>query len=123
MSEGGGHRGHVERNRTRNPGKNPIREIEVKVLAGGICAILGILFAAGGLVGPILGSGVSVSAGVISIALGIVAYFLDARRIGTFAVILAITALFFGLAASQGLIPGIKASDHGLPAIQSSEDR
>jgi hypothetical protein len=48
--------------------------------------------------------------------LGILGYFLGSRRLGTVTVLLCVAALFFGLAASQGLIPGIDASDRGLPA-------
>ena len=88
------------------------------MLAGRICAILGILFALGGLIGPIIAGGASVSTGVIGVILGILAYFLGARQIGTATVILSVFTLFFGLAASQGLIPGIEASDRSLPPIE-----
>ncbi len=118
LSESGGQRSQVERDRLRNPGENPRGEAAVKLLAGRICAVVGILFAVGGIIGPILAGGASVPAGAIGVILGILAYFLGARRIGTITVVLSIAALFFGLAASQGLIPGIEASDRSLPAIE-----
>jgi hypothetical protein len=118
MSESGGHRSQVERDRLRDPGENPEGAKQAKLLGGRISALLGILFAGGGIIGSILAGGASVPAGTIGVVLGILAYFLGARRIGTIAVILSIAALFFGLAASQGLIPGVEATDRGLPAIE-----
>jgi hypothetical protein len=118
LSEGEGHKSQVERDRLQDPAENPEGAKQVKLLAGRICAVVGILFAVGGLIGPILAGGSSVSAGVMGMILGILAYFLGARRIGTITVILSVAALFFGLAASQDLIPGIEGSDRGLPAIE-----
>lgn len=118
MSEGRKRRSQVERDRLRDPGENMQGAEQAKLLAGWICAVLGILFAVAGILGPILASGASVSTGVIGVILGILAYFLNARRIGTITVILAVVTLFFGLAASQGLIPGIEASDRSLPPIE-----
>jgi len=118
LSESEGHKSQVERDRLRDPAENPEGAKQVKLLAGRISAVVGILFAIGGLIGPILADGSSVSAGVMGMILGILAYFLGARRIGTITVVLSVAALFFGLAASQGLIPGIEASDRSLPAIE-----
>ena len=91
------------------------RERLVKLLAGRICCILGILFGVGGIVVAFFGGGASVSPGAVGAALGVLGYFLGSRRLGTFTVLLCVAALFFGLAASQGLIPGIDASDRNLP--------
>lgn len=118
LSEDEGPRSQVERDRMSDPGENKHGAKQVKLLVGRICAVVGILFAIGGLIGPILAGGSSVSAGVIGMILGILAYFLGARRIGTITVVLSVVALFFGLAASQGLIPGVEASDRSLPAIE-----
>jgi len=118
LSEDEGQGSQVERDRLSDPSENPEGAKQVKLLAGRICAIVGILFAIGGLVGPILAGGSSVSAGVVGMILGILAYFLGARRIGTITVVLSVASLFFGLAASQDLIPGIEGSDRGLPAIE-----
>lgn len=119
MSESGGRKSQVERDRLRDPAQqNPEGANQARLLGGRICAGLGILFALSGIIGPIFASGASVSVGTMGVILGILAYFLGARRIGTIAVILSVAALFFGLAASQGLIPGLEASDRGLPAIE-----
>jgi hypothetical protein len=90
-------------------------EQAVKLLAGRICCILGILFGVGGIVAAFFGGGASVSPGAVGAVLGVLGYFLGSRRLGTFTVLLCVAALFFGLAASQGLIPGIEASDRSLP--------
>lgn len=89
---------------------------------GNVASIIGILFAVGGVVSALLRAGADVSAGAVGIALGILGYFLGSRRLGVAAVILSIAALFFGLAASQGLIPGIPQYDRGLPAIEPRAD-
>jgi hypothetical protein len=46
-----------------------------------------------------------VSAGAIGVVLGIVGYFMGARRLAVATITLSIVAIFFGLAASQGIIP------------------
>ncbi|CAA9455984.1 MAG: hypothetical protein AVDCRST_MAG01-01-5217 [uncultured Rubrobacteraceae bacterium] len=91
------------------------REQLVRLLVGRICCLLGLLFGVGGLVGAFFGAGASVTPGAVGAMLGIVGYFLGSRRLGTVTVLLCVAALFFGLAASQGLIPGIDASDRNLP--------
>ena len=58
----------------------------------------------------------TVPATTIAAFLGLIGYFLGARRFGRAAMIFAIVALMFGLLASQGYVPGIEATDHGLPA-------
>ncbi len=92
------------------------REQQVMLLAGRISCVVGILFGDGGIVAALLGGSANASVGAVGAALGILGYFLGSRRLGTFTVLLCVAALFFGLAASQGLIPGIDASDRGLPA-------
>ncbi len=92
------------------------REQQVMFLAGRISCLLGLLLGVGGIVAALLGGGVSISPGAVGAALGILGYFLGSRRLGTATVLLCVAALFFGLAASQGLIPGIEASDRNLPA-------
>src|SRR5215210_1466038 len=91
------------------------REQQVMLLAGRISCILGLLCGIFGIAAALLGGGASVSPGAVGAALGILGYFLGSRRLGTATVLLCVAALFFGLAASQGLIPGIDASDRGLP--------
>ncbi len=67
---------------------------------------------AGGFVVATLGASVNLSAGAMRIALGVLGYFLGARRLGA-SVVLGTAALFFMAAASTGLIPGIAPLGHG----------
>ena len=57
----------------------------------------------------------NVAAGTVGAMLGVMGYALEARRLAVVAVILFLAVLFFGLAASEGLIPGIEGYDCGLP--------
>ena len=98
------------------------REQQVMLLAGRISCVLGILLGVGGIVAALLGGTANVSIGAVGAALGILGYFLGSRRLGTVTVLLCVAALFFGLAASQGLIPGIDASDRGLPGIEPAAE-
>ena len=100
----------------------PAREDQVKLLAGRISCVVGILFGVGGIVAALLGGSANASVGAVGAALGILGYFLGSRRLGTFTVLLCVAALFFGLAANQGLIPGIDASDRGLPAKEPAAE-
>ena len=88
----------------------------MKLLAGRLCCLLGLLLGVGGIVGAFLGAGANVTFGAVGAMLGILGYFLGSRRLGTVTVLICVAALFFGLAASQGLIPGIDTSDRSLPA-------
>jgi membrane associated rhomboid family serine protease len=98
------------------------REQQVMLLAGRASCILGLLLGIGGIVAALFGGTANVSIGAVGAALGILGYFLGSRRLGTVTVLLCVAALFFGLAASQGLIPGIDASDRGLPAIEPAAE-
>ncbi len=98
------------------------REQQVMLLAGRVSCILGLLLGIGGIVAALFGGTANVSIGAVGAALGILGYFLGSRRLGTVTVLLCVAALFFGLAASQGLIPGIDASDRGLPAIEPAAE-
>jgi len=91
------------------------REQQVTLLAGRISCLLGLFCGVFGIVAAFLGGGASISPGAVGSALGILGYFLGSRRLGTVTVLLCVAALFFGLAASQGLIPGVDASDRNLP--------
>ena len=118
LSERKGRRSQVERDRLRDPEENPEGARLARLLAGRLSALLGVLSAVGGVIVPIVAGGANVIFGALGVMLGTLAYFLDARRIGTIAVVLSIAALFFGLAASQGLIPGLEATDRSLPGIK-----
>lgn len=91
-------------------------EDAVKQTAGRISAAIGLLLALSGVIAALGGGGVSITAGALGVALGILGYFLGSNRLGTIVVVFSIAALFFGLAASQGYIPGIEASDRDLPS-------
>jgi hypothetical protein len=62
----------------------------------------------------------NVAAGTVGAMLGVMGYALEARRLAGVAVILSLAVLFFGLAASEGLIPGIEGYDCGLPDQEPS---
>ncbi len=57
----------------------------------------------------------NVAARFVGAMLGVMGYALGTRRLAVVAVILSVAVLFFGLAASEGLIPGIEGYDRGLP--------
>ncbi len=81
------------------------RERQVILLSGRISCVLGLLLGVGGIVAALFGGTANVSVGAIGASLGILGYFLGSRRLGTVTVLLCVAALFFGLAASQGLSP------------------
>lgn len=83
------------------------------LLAGRISCIVGILFGAGGILFALLGASANVSAGAVGAALGILGYFLGARRLGAATIVLGVVAVFFMAAASTGLIPGVAPLGHG----------
>ncbi len=91
-------------------------ERQVTLLAGRVSCLVGLLLGIGGIAAVLFGGGANISPGAVGAALGILGYFLGSRRLGTATVLICVAALFFGLAASQGLIPGVDATDHGLPA-------
>lgn len=73
------------------------------VLSGG-----GILLAVVGFIVPFISSGASIALGGLGIVLGIAGYTLGARRLGPAAIALCVLAMLFGLAASQGFVPGME---------------
>jgi hypothetical protein len=84
-----------------------------KLLGGRICCLIGLLFGAGGILFALLGASANVSAGAVGLALGVLGYFLGARRLGAATVVLGIVTVFFMAAASTGLIPGVTPVGHG----------
>lgn len=73
-----------------------------------------------GLAGGIFGMnegllGSAVPATSMGIFLGLAGYVLGARQIGRVAAIFSAVALIFALSASQGYVPGLEPTDHGLP--------
>ena len=91
---------------------------QAALIVGTGLAIGGILSAIGGGVAAtsefLLDSAVpGVTTGVL---LGIVAYYLGARRLGSLAVVLSAAALIIGIGISQGALPFLDRTDHNLPA-------
>jgi hypothetical protein len=85
-------------------------------LLGGATAALGLLAGVTGVVAAVFpfllpGAVPAASAGIL---MGMVGYFLGARRLGRAAAVLSAVALVLGAAASQGLVPGVEQSDHQL---------
>lgn len=80
-----------------------------KLAGGSVAAGAGILLAVIGFVVPFISSGASIALGGLGIALGIAGYTLGARWLGVAAIALCVAAMFFGLAVSQGLVPGMEA--------------
>ena len=89
------------------------REGTLKLLLGEICCLVGLLLGAGGFVVAILGESVDLSAGAVGIGLGVLGYYLGARRLGAASVVLGTAAVFFMAAVSTGLIPGVTPPGHG----------
>jgi hypothetical protein len=94
-------------------GKNEERTNVAKLLGGRISCIVGILFGAGGILFALLGASANVSAGAVGAALGVLGYFLGARRLGAVTIVLGVIAVFFMAAAATGLIPGVEPLGHG----------
>jgi len=105
-------------NRQGTPGDDKRRVEAAKSFLASVLCALGIVVALGAVIYIIVsGSTFSiVSAGAIGIGLGVIGFFLGANRLGTVTIVVSIAALFFGLAASQGLIPGLDGQDRILPA-------
>jgi hypothetical protein len=93
-----------------NPGEG---KKQAKLLGGRISCVIGILLGMGGIVAALLGASDDVSSGVLAIVLGVLGYSLGARRLGAATVVLGTVALFFAVAASTGLIPGVAPLGHG----------
>lgn len=81
---------------------------EGAAVVGGVLCGVGLAFAVFGFVSPFLGGGSSIVSGAVGIMLGVVGYVLGARRLAIATVVVCVLALVFGLAASQGLVPGFE---------------
>jgi hypothetical protein len=93
--------------------KSEGRKGAAMLLGGRIPCIVGILFRAGGILFALLGASANVSSGVVGVALGVLGYFLCARRLGAVTIVLGMIAVFFMGAAATGLIPGAEPLGHG----------
>jgi uncharacterized membrane protein len=104
----------VERDEAQeNPGRDKERKDALKMLAGKLSCVVGILLGVGGIVLALLGASDDVSSGVLAMLLGVLGYSLGARRPGVATIVLGTVALFFVVAASTGLIPGVAPLGHG----------
>ncbi len=84
-----------------------------------VCAV-GLVLTVGVLIWTLVAGGSYgvVSAAAIGAGLGILGYFLGAGRLATATIIVSVVTLFLGLAATQGVIPGLEPSDRTLPAVE-----
>jgi hypothetical protein len=72
-----------------------------KVWVGRALCLIGLLFCV-----PVGVLFVSIATGSVGILLGVAGYVLGARRLGLFTVVLCTAAMFLGLLAGQGVLPG-----------------
>ncbi len=112
--------------RQSGPGGDKQRKEAAKSFFARVVCVVGILVGLVGLItpfftGPATTADVSIQA--VGILLGIVGYYLGTRRLAIAAVGLCIVAIFFGLAASQDLIPGIQGEDRSLPSVEPDAQR
>jgi hypothetical protein len=95
----------------------PGRRQRARLLAGRISCVVALLLGAGQVFAALQGAGANATAGIFGIAFCILGYYLDSRKLATAAVVLCMASILFGLAASQGLVPGIAPSDRAFPDI------
>ncbi len=93
-----------------------------KLLGAGIACVIGVLLGMGSALAALISGTPNVSGGALGTALGILGYFLGARRLAAATVVLCVAAIFFALAASQGLIPGIESFDRTLSGVRPDAD-
>lgn len=97
----------------RGQGEAPLRP--AKLLGGRISCVVGMLLGGAQIFAGLFGGGANISVGALGVGFGVLGYFLGSRKLATATVFLCAAAILFGLAASQGLIPGIAPSDHAFP--------
>ena len=86
-----------------------------KLVGGRLSCLVGLLLATGQAYYTLFfDGGANISAGILGIAFCILGYYLDSRKLATVIVALCVASIPFGLAASQGLLPGIELSDRAL---------
>ena len=78
----------------------------MKLLMGRISAVLGILAGVGGTVAALAFDSTDITPAAAAILLGVVGYFLGARRLGAVSVVLGVVVLLVLAAASAGLSQG-----------------
>lgn len=109
----------MSQNRERGTQADPSKDVQdsgaAKKKWGQGISVVGIVLAVLGIVAAFFGTGASVVPGALGVMLGILGYFLGANRLGTITIVLCTAVIFFGLAASQDLIPGIDGNDRNMP--------
>jgi hypothetical protein len=102
--------GATEQQRARN----------AKAFFATIVCVIGLVLSVGVLISTLVSGGSYgvISAAAVGVGLGILGYFLGAGRLGTVTIVVSIVTLFLGIAATQGVIPGLEPSDRGLPAVE-----
>ncbi len=96
------------------------RAQNAKAFFATVVCVVGLVLTVGVLISTLVsgGSYSVVSAAAVGAGLGILGYFLGAGRLGTATIIVATVTLFLGLAATQGVIPGLEPTDRSLPAVE-----
>ena len=89
-------------------------------LLGGASAALGALMGVAAAVLVLLGDSLlgALPVAAVGICVGAAGFALGARGLGRVAVVLSVVALLFAVAASQGMVPGVEATDHQLPQVE-----
>lgn len=102
------------------PGNDGRRAQNAKAFFATIVCVVGLVLALGVLISTLVfgGSFGVVSAAAIGVGLGVLGYSFGARRLATATIVVSVVTLFLGLAASQGVIPGLEPSDRDLPAVE-----
>jgi hypothetical protein len=95
----------------------PDRRRQERLLAGKIFCLAGLLLAIGQVVATLYGAGANATASILGIGFCILGYYLDSRKLATATVVLCVVSILFGLAASQGLVPGIAPSERTFPDL------
>ncbi len=109
-----GRNSQVERDEVQeNSDRDKERKYALKVLAGGISCVVGLLLGVAGILLALLGASTDISAGAVGAGLGVVGYSLGARRLGKATVILGVAVIFFMTAVNSGLIPSVALLGHG----------
>ncbi len=95
-----------ERDESQNPGTGEGLQGTVKLLIGRIASVLGILAGVGGAVAALAFDSTDITPAAAAILLGVVGYFLGARRLGAVCVVVGVVVLLVLAGASSGLSEG-----------------
>ena len=103
-----------------SPGNDERRTENAKAFFATIVSVAGLLLALAVLISTLIfgGSFGVVSAAAVGVGLGVLGYFLGAGKLATAAIVVSVVTLFVGIAATQGMIPGLDRSDRSLPAVE-----